>query len=413
MRSVQISAWYLPVIELAGLLTTAIAVGVGGWWVHTGDAHHRHRHLLRAHAVEPVRAGAAAVASCSTSCSRPAPALNKLFGLLDTAGRRARAPRRRRPARPRRHRRSRASASPTPAARPCSRDVDLDDPGGRAARAGRAHRRRQVDPGQAGRPPLRPDRGRGPLRRRRPARRHAARRCASGSSSCPRRGSSSTARSSTTCAWPGPGATDDEVVRRPRGHRRARALRRPARGARHRGAASGARRLSAGEKQLVSLARAALADPAVLVLDEATSSLDPGTEVAGRARPRPADGGPHGHRHRPPPVDRRAGRPRRGRRRRPPRRAGHPRRARGAGRPLRRPVRHLVRRPAGGIARSRNCYYRRRRNPPTSPPGKGAPDGCHRSRPLQVQARLERRRGLRLQAQAGPRTRTSSARCRG
>jgi ATP-binding cassette subfamily B protein len=37
-------------------------------------------------------------------------------------------------------------------------------------------------------------------------------------------------------------------------------------------------RLSAGEKQLVSLARAALADPEVLVLDEATSSLDPGTE---------------------------------------------------------------------------------------------------------------------------------------
>ncbi|MEQ8841507.1 MAG: ABC transporter ATP-binding protein [Acidimicrobiales bacterium] len=39
-------------------------------------------------------------------------------------------------------------------------------------------------------------------------------------------------------------------------------------------------RLSAGEKQLVSLARAALADPAVLILDEATSSVDPGTEAA-------------------------------------------------------------------------------------------------------------------------------------
>jgi ATP-binding cassette subfamily B protein len=37
-------------------------------------------------------------------------------------------------------------------------------------------------------------------------------------------------------------------------------------------------RLSAGERQLVSLARAALADPSILILDEATSNLDPGTE---------------------------------------------------------------------------------------------------------------------------------------
>jgi ATP-binding cassette, subfamily B, bacterial len=50
-------------------------------------------------------------------------------------------------------------------------------------------------------------------------------------------------------------------------------------------------RLSAGERQLVSLARAALVDPAVLVLDEATSNLDPGTEaVVERALERLMDG---------------------------------------------------------------------------------------------------------------------------
>jgi ATP-binding cassette subfamily B protein len=38
-------------------------------------------------------------------------------------------------------------------------------------------------------------------------------------------------------------------------------------------------RLSSGERQLVSIARVALVDPAVIVLDEATSSLDPRTEA--------------------------------------------------------------------------------------------------------------------------------------
>src|SRR3954447_26985633 len=115
-------------------------------------------------------------------------------------------------------------------------------------------------------------------------------------------------------------------------------------------------RLSAGERQLVRIARVALADPAVIVLDEATSSLDPATEAAvEQALAAVVEGRTViiiAHRlstaeraDRAPP--RRAGARRRGRRQGAGRGRGgrHPRGARRAGRGLREPLGVVASRP--------------------------------------------------------------------
>ena len=75
---------------------------------------------------QPVRAGRSSCRSCSTPCSRPAPALHKLYDLLDTEPEVARARRARSTSRPRGRSSSTTSRSPTRADEPALHDVDAD-----------------------------------------------------------------------------------------------------------------------------------------------------------------------------------------------------------------------------------------------------------------------------------------------
>ncbi len=67
--------------------------------------------------------------------------------------------------------------------------------------------------------------------------------------------------------------------------------------------------LSVGQKQLIAFARALAFDPRILILDEATSSIDTETEQLIQQALDRLLAGPHRDRHRPPPVDHPAGRP--------------------------------------------------------------------------------------------------------
>ena len=100
--------------------------------------------------------------------------------------------------------------------------------------------------------------------------------------------------------------------------------------------------LSAGQRQLVAFARALLAEPRILILDEATSNVDVRTEKTIEKGLERLLAGPHRDRHRPPPLDDPPRRQDRRPGRRPDRRAGHPRRADRGRRRLLPPLRRLV-----------------------------------------------------------------------
>ena len=95
MRSVWIQAWYLPVIEFAGLGTTALVIGLGGWMVTEDIVTVGTIAFFVLVAVQPVRAGAAALAALQPGAvgrRRPEQAVRA----ARHAGRRRRAARRRR-----------------------------------------------------------------------------------------------------------------------------------------------------------------------------------------------------------------------------------------------------------------------------------------------------------------------------
>ena len=84
MDSVFIQAWYLPVIELAGLGTTALVVGIGGWMTIEGIVTLgtiAFFVLTLGNLFEPIQQ----LSQLFNTLQSAGAGLNKLFELLDTA----------------------------------------------------------------------------------------------------------------------------------------------------------------------------------------------------------------------------------------------------------------------------------------------------------------------------------------
>ena len=276
MYSVKVSTWYFGLIEFAGIASSALIVGVGGWLVHRGTVSLGTVVafvLLLANLFDPVQQ----LSQLYNTLQSAAAALHKLFGILDAEPD------------------VRESDAPKPL--PATGDVVVDDitftyAGGAQPAVANVSvtlpagtRLALVGPTGAAKSTLAklmarlydPQTGTvsfGGVDLRDASLEHLRRRIVV----IPQEGFLFDGSVRDNLLIAKPDATEQELLRalddlglRERFESLPEGLDTQVR---ERGS-----RLSAGERQLVALSRAALVDPAVLVLDEATSNLDPGTEL--------------------------------------------------------------------------------------------------------------------------------------